>query len=272
MKTLKLLCVLAHPDDESLGCGGTLAKYADEGIDTYVISATRGEMGRFGDAEERPPIEIVGETRENELRDAAKILGVKEVHFLDYIDKHLDEADTREAIAKIVQHLRTIKPDIIITFAQDGGYGHPDHIAISQFTTAAIPCAADPNYIGYKHITVPPGQHLVSKLYYMAWTEKQWRGYQEAFKTLTMKVDDVTRQASPWPDWMISSRIDTAKYWKQVWEAVTCHKTQLTIYGKLGELSEESHKGLWGVQEYYRAFSLVNGGRKLETDLFEGLR
>ena len=77
---------------------------------------------------------------------AAEALGIREVHFLDYIDGDLDQAPHDEVVAKIVSHIRRVKPDVVITFAPDGAYGHPDHIAICQFTTAAVVCAADPNY------------------------------------------------------------------------------------------------------------------------------
>lgn len=66
--------------------------------------------------------------------------------------------------------------------------------------------------------------------------------------------------------------IDTAAYWPTVWKAVSCHTTQLVAYSRLEHLPDEHHKGLWGTQEYYRAFSFVNGGRQRETDLFAGLR
>src|SRR3954466_15884517 len=95
---LRLMCVMAHPDDESLGTGGTLAKYAAEGVATYLVTATRGERGRFGDAKESPGPEIVGATREGELLAAAKELGLSEVSFLDYPDGALDTVDTSEAI------------------------------------------------------------------------------------------------------------------------------------------------------------------------------
>lgn len=267
-KKLKLLCVLAHPDDESLGMGGALARYASEGVETYIVTATRGERGRFGDSKEKPSIEVVGNVRENELRCAAKILGVKEVSFLDYIDADLDKADPEEAISKIVFHIRRIRPDVIITFGPEGGYGHPDHIAISQFTTAAVVAAGDNSYKN----NGSSKSHVVSKLYYMSWPEDKMGAYQAAFKDLKMNVDGIERRATPWPEWAVTTFIDTISHWKTVWEAVCCHKTQLAIYGKLKDLPEKHHQAIWGTQHFYRVFSIVNGGRKREDDLFEGLR
>lgn len=263
------MAVLAHPDDESLGIGGTLAKYSSEGVETYLVTATRGERGRFGDADERPDLKTVGETREAELLAAAGVLGIKEVHFLDYIDRDLDQAAPDEVISKIVSQLRRIKPQVVITFGPEGAYGHPDHIAISQFTTAATVCAADPNY------TTPQNHqpaHCVSKLYYMEWPRGKFEAYQRAFRDLKTTVDGEVRRAAPWPDWVITTVIDTEAYWKTVWKAVSCHKTQMAIFKELENLPEEDHKTIWGTQEFYRVFSTVNGGRKRETNLFEGIK
>lgn len=264
---LKLMCVLAHPDDESLGTGGTLAHYAATGVETYLVTATRGERGRFGDVEPRPAPAIVGAEREKELRAASAVLGVKELALLDYIDKDLDQADPDEAIGKIVAHLRRVRPHVVITFGPDGAYGHIDHIAISQFTTAACACAAD---AGYQPETGAP--HRVAKLYYIAWPQGKWDAYQTAFKDLTFTIDDVVRRVTPWPDWSVTTVIDTAEHWPTVWEAVKCHKTQIKIFERLERLPESEHKGIWGTQEYYRVFSTVNGGRQRESDLFDGIR
>ncbi len=262
---LKLMCVLAHPDDESLGMGGTLAKYAAEGIETYLVTATRGERGWFGDEKDNPGLEALGRMREVELLNAAKELGIHEVKFLDYIDGDLDQANPAEAVAKIVEHIRRVQPHIVITFDPNGAYGHPDHIAICQFTTAAVLAVADPNYSN-------SSPYSISKLYYMAWPQGKFAAYESVFGELTMHVDHVTRRTTPWPDWAVTSVIDTADYWPIVWKAVSYHQTQLIAYGQLEHLSPEHHKALWGTQEYYRALSLVNGGRARETDLFEGLR
>jgi LmbE family N-acetylglucosaminyl deacetylase len=254
-----LTCVLAHPDDESLGTGGTLAKYAAEGVETSLITATRGEKGRFGDHTERPSREVVGRTREAELRAAAKELGIREVVVLGHPDGALDSHDPLGACDAIASHLRRIQPHVVISFGPEGAYGHPDHIAISQLTTAAIVRAADRDF-------------AVSKLYHIAWSAPTWTAYQTALKKLTCTVDGAERQVLPSPLWGITARIDTSAVWPTVWRAVQCHQTQMTIYKNLAALPDEQHRALWGVQEFYRAFSLVNGGRATESDLFEGLR
>ena len=266
------MAVFAHPDDESLGIGGTLAKYAEEGIETYLVTATRGERGRFGNNKESPGLDVVGKTRENELLAAANELGISEVSFLDYVDGDLDKADPIEVVEKIVFHIRRIKPQVVISFDPTGGYGHPDHIAISQFTTAALVCSGDPEFklVGQNQSMHSP--HVVSKLYYVTWPESKFKAYNSAFKELKINVDGEARQATAWPDWSITTWIDTVNYWPQVLRAIQCHKTQMAIFKELEKLPNETHKMLWGSQEYFRVFSLVNGGRVRETDLFSGLR
>jgi len=263
---LKLMGVLAHPDDESLGTGGTLAKYAGEGIETYLVTATRGERGRFGDSGEKPPPEVVGRTREGELREAAKVLGVREVSFLDYHDGDLDRVNVVEAVSRIAGHLRRVRPHVVITFGPEGAYGHPDHIAISQLATAAIVEAAG---LGPDEAARP---HRVSKLYYIEWSGQKWEAFQAALRSLSSKVDGIERRSAPWPDWALTTVIDTSQVWRTVWKAVSCHRTQMSIYKNLEHLSDDAHNAIWGTQEFYRAFSLVNGGRARESDLFEGLR
>lgn len=261
MPTPRLMAVLAHPDDESLGIGGTLAKYASEGADVFLLTATRGDRGRyrdyrFGDPQ-HPGSSALAAIRERELRAAAAALGVKEVALLDYRDQELDRVDPRHVIAAIVEHLRRIQPDVIITFGPDGAYGHPDHIAISQLATGAVVAAADP---------------AIAKLYYIAWPESTWAAYQSAFKKLTSMVDGVERQVVPWPDWEITTVLDTRQFSQTVWQAISCHQSQMSVYTQLEHLSPQHREALWGVQSFYRVFSTVNGGRARETDLFEGIR
>ena len=265
---LKLMCVLAHPDDESLGNGGILAKYVAEGVETYLVTATRGERGWFGDESENPGLEALGKIREEELLAAARVLGIRRVDFLDYIDGDLDQANPAEVIAKIAGHVRRVKPDVVITFGPDGAYGHPDHIAICQFTTAAIVEAANPSSLYHRELA----PHPVSKLYYMAPTQQLGVAYQAVFGDVVMHVDGVERRGMGWPEWAITTRINTKDYRQTVWKAILRHQSQLVAYRQLEHASQEYQKELWDTQTYYRAFSLVNGGRRLEADLFEGLR
>jgi LmbE family N-acetylglucosaminyl deacetylase len=265
-EALRLMAILAHPDDESLGIGGSLAHYSSQGIDTFVLTATRGEEGRFFDNQARPSNAEVGRVREQELRAAARELGVREVTLLDYRDKQLEAADPREATGRIVAALRRIRPHVVLTFGQDGAYGHPDHIAISQLTNGAVVAAADASYMP----ELPA--YRVSKLYYFAWPQRLWDLYEFVFKKLVSTVDGVERQVNPWPEWMLTTCINARAHWQTVWRAVQCHKTQMAVYDKLNQMTPEQHEVLWGEQYYYRVFSLVNGGRERETDLFAGLR
>ena len=275
MRVLKLMGVFAHPDDESLGAGGSLAKYASEGVEVAIVTATRGDAGRFHghrrDDPLHPGASELTRIREAELRAAAAALGVRDVTCLDYRDQQLDRANPRQAVADIAWHVRRQRPDVVITFGPDGSYGHPDHVAISQFTTASMVAAADSGLAAPEsQSALPP--HVVSKLYYMAWPASTWAAYEHAIQTLVASVDGVERRATPWPDWAITTVIDTRQFWPTVWRAVACHQSQVAAYEGLKDLSPEHHEAVWGTQSFYRAFSLVNGGRGRETDLFEGLR
>ena len=272
--TRRLMAVLAHPDDESLGMGGTLAKYARDGVEVFLLTATRGDGGRFrghprGDPQ-HPGKSALATIREAELRAAAAVLGIYEVTLLDYEDQHLDAANPSQAIAHIARELRRVRPDVVVTFGPDGAYGHPDHIAICQFTTAAVVAAADCAFAvaGDESGRRP---HSVAKLYYLAWPTSTWAAYESALRKLSSTVDGVERTANPWPDWAITTMIDTRDLWATVWRAVACHQSQLVAYERLQGLSLEHHQSLWGRQSFYRVFSTVNGGRTRETDLFEGV-
>lgn len=145
----KILAVLAHPDDESFGLGGTLALYARRGYETYYICATRGEAGS-ADEEFLKNYKDTAEMRTDELNRAAQVLGLKEVIFLDYRDSGMPGMEANqhpdaqinhpieEVAGKIVKHIRAIQPDIVITFDPIGGYRHPDHIHVHKATVLAF--------------------------------------------------------------------------------------------------------------------------------------
>jgi LmbE family N-acetylglucosaminyl deacetylase len=258
---LRLMCVLAHPDDETLAFGGTLARYVAEGVETHVVTATRGEYGWFGDAGDNPGPKELGRLRESELRAATDMLGVTSLTLLDYIDGEVDAAPPHEIIGRIAAEIRRVEPQVVLTFGHDGIYGHPDHIAISQFTSAAAVAARTAS-----------GAPIVQKLYNRVAAADFLAAYEDAFGELVMTTDGCERRGIPWPEWAITTRLDNAGHWPLVWKAVQCHTTQLPFYERLTKLPDEHHRRLWGTAEYYRAFSLLTGGRATERDLFEGLR
>jgi len=164
-----ILSVLAHPDDESFGMGGTLALYAEKGCDVYLICATRGEVGTV-DPEHMQGFSSIAELREGELRCAAKHLGLKEVFFLDYRDsgmpgspdnKHPDSQVSHsvdEVASKVVRYIRELKPDVVLTFDPIGGYRHPDHIHIHNATVLAFENSANPGFHPEAGAAFQPGK------------------------------------------------------------------------------------------------------------------
>ena len=149
-----LLTVLAHPDDETFGTGGTLAYYASQGVDVYLICATNGDVGDV-DADMMQGFSSVAELRLQELKNAARELGLKEVFLLNYRDSGmpgspdnhhpnaLAAADLDEVTGKVVHYIRQLHPQVVITFDPMGGYNHPDHIAIHKAAVKAFYAAGD---------------------------------------------------------------------------------------------------------------------------------
>ena len=268
MQPLRLMAVLAHPDDESMGIGGILAKYAAEGVGTYLITATRGQHGWPGNTDADPGPERLGAIREAELRAAAATLKISDVRLLEYMDGELDSSDPAAMTQTLVDHLRRVRPQVVVTFDPTGYYGHPDHIAIAQSATAAVVAAADPAF----ESPTQSAAHRVSKLYYLAPLASTIALYEAAMGDLVMTVEGGDRRPVAWPDWAVSARIDATDYWQQVWQAVGAHRSQLPAYRPLRELTPAQQRQLWGTQTFYRAMSLVNAGRGVEDDLFAGLR
>ncbi|MCC6260356.1 MAG: PIG-L family deacetylase, partial [Anaerolineales bacterium] len=155
--TKKILAVLAHPDDETFGLGGTIASYHQKGVETYYVCATRGEVGA-ADEEYMRGFKDTAEMRTAELMRAAKILGLKEVFFLGYRDSGMPGSEENkhpnaqinhpldEVAGKVVKYIREIKPDIVITFDPIGGYKHPDHIHIHKATVLAFEKSDDASF------------------------------------------------------------------------------------------------------------------------------
>jgi len=157
LQNKKILVVLAHPDDESFGMGGTLALYASQGVDVRLVCATRGEVGEI-DPEYKETIQSAACLRTQELRCAVEQLGLSELYFLNYRDSGMPGAEANhhpkalaaqpvEQVAQEVAHLiREVRPQVVLTFDPIGGYRHPDHIAIQRATVRAFELAASPDF------------------------------------------------------------------------------------------------------------------------------
>src|SRR5215213_3243426 len=243
---LKLLAVFPHPDDETLGMGSTLARYSAEGVETYLLCATHGERGWFDSEGPNPGLEGVAQLREAELRCASEHLGLHEVSFLDYIDGDLDQAKPEEIVGKIVSHVRRVKPHIVVTFGPDGVYGHPDHIALSQFTSGALLCAADRNFVD----AAAQAPHRVLKFYYMVDSQEVVHAANEAFGGISMEIDGVTRNHVAWADWQITTWLDNHKHLESVQKAILCHKSQLPGYHPLDQWSLSQLAKIFGIGHF----------------------
>ena len=154
-----LLAVFAHPDDESLACGGLLAWCAAVGVRVSLLSVTHGEHGRADDTGQpsgTPHSGNIRDIRETELRDAASVLGIEEVTLLDHADGMLPWVDAGRLEADIRTAIRRTAPEVVITFGEDGLYWHPDHIAVHERTTAAV-AALENDVPALYYVTMPTG-------------------------------------------------------------------------------------------------------------------
>jgi LmbE family N-acetylglucosaminyl deacetylase len=192
---MRLLGVFAHPDDEVFCAGGTLAQWAEAGCETMVISATRGEAGQIQDASAARR-STLGAVREQELRAACARLGVGRVECLDYGDGMLAEVDAAALAKHVAAYIREFQPDVVVTFGLDGGYGHPDHIAISVATTAACQLVADEDgWAPELYYSAFPRQHglLCYRLaHWLTGRGKSFHGSAGFVRALALLADEAT--------------------------------------------------------------------------------
>jgi LmbE family N-acetylglucosaminyl deacetylase len=232
-----LLAVFAHPDDESIACGGVLARCAGAGARVVVMCATHGEnRGGCRDAD-------LFEARAHELRRAADALGVSEVVLLEYPDGFLPWVDRAEFEARIANEIRRLNPDVVITFGDDGLYWHPDHIAVHERTTAAVASCGDSAPALY-YVTMPPGQmrKLVNE-----WLAETERGSSGAPILGVIDVDAFGIEANP-PTLVID--VSTAANRKLA--AIKCHQTQVA-HGALDRLRDDAAARLLGIEHFHRS-------------------
>lgn len=283
---LTLMAVFAHPDDESFGSGGTLARYgADPDVRVVLVCATRGEAGEISDPTLATP-EHLGEVREKELRCACQMLGVDNVVLLDYRDsgmagtpENLDPralamADFDEAVGKVTAHIRRERPDVVVTFDESGGYGHPDHIAIHHHTKAAFTAAADSAQYP-EQIEAGLEPHQAQKLYFTAIPRRFFRAAAEKLRELGIKIPKYLNEHQDMtfglPDDACTTDVNVQDFWDTKQKAIQCHSTQLNPDSIFAKLPPEVMRELQVWECFQLAETFV--GEDPEThDLFAGLR
>lgn len=271
MSKLTLMAIFAHPDDEAFGTGGTLSKYAAEGCDVYLVTATRGESGRIAEPDLATPANLPL-VRERELRCACEVYGIHPPLFLDYVDGQLPIVNQGQAVGKLVRIIRELKPRVIITFGLDGIYGHYDHIAVGRWATIAFDLAADPDcFPGQLDESCAP--HQVSKLYYRALLEEQVRAMSEEGQPPAVMMDGVPFHFVGWRRDEITTLIDVRDYLDAKMRGIRCHATQVGRESRFREPPEEVKQAPWFNRETFMLIrSTVGWPQSEETDLFARLR
>lgn len=277
--TRTLLALFAHPDDEAFGTGGTLARYAAAGADVTLVCATRGEVGEIAEGVDATP-ETLGQVREAELRCAAATVGVRGLIFLGYRDSGMagtpENEDPRAfvnapagvVVPQLVGIIRRVRPQVVVTFEPNGGYGHPDHIAIHRHTVAAFHAAADPA----RHPEQGPGWQA-ARLFYTAIPRSFFRRLRDELAALGVDTSDFARfedGAVGWPDDKVNVTIDVADTVEAKWSALGCHRTQFGPGNLFRRLPEPLVKQMMSQEHFALAWPAPAPGLRL-ADLFAGL-
>lgn len=263
---LRLATILAHPDDETFGVGGTLIRYTDEGVECHSLCLTQGEAGANGDpSAPLVPRDRVGATRVLELAEAGRRLGLASTSCLAYPDSGLADAQTALVIRDIVRWLRTVRPDVTIVWGPDGGYGHPDHIAAGALALKAIELA------GVAHHEPELGAHVhVRRCYRMVATVEVFERLGELMPDFAAYLATLAVRPERWTRDRLGAAVDIRAVADRKWQAMLAHRTQQPDLDRLGRLRDQV-PFVSREETYLRAFP-VPGGPPLETDLFTGLR
>jgi LmbE family N-acetylglucosaminyl deacetylase len=274
----RLLGVYAHPDDEG-GLSGTILQYGTIGVESGLVVATRGEVGEISDPALATP-ENLGQVREGEMRAAAEVLGVKHLWFLGYRDsgmagtpenndpRSFAQASAADVVGKLVAIIRQFKPQVMVTFDETGGYGHPDHIAIYRHTTSAFYAAAD----AVQYPEHGPA-HMVSKLYYSGFLRSflrqmgEWmrdEGNSDSFGSFS----NLDPNKLGLPDELVSDRINVEQWIETKNRSWSMHRTQMNPDNPMAKIPQDIRRK-WRAYEYFQlAATRVGPDVEGENDLF----
>jgi N-acetyl-1-D-myo-inositol-2-amino-2-deoxy-alpha-D-glucopyranoside deacetylase len=237
-KIERLLAIFAHPDDESYRAGGALALLARKGAQVWVLCATRGEQGILKlDPEE------TGQVRQTEMECACRALGIDPPRFLDYQDGTLPQVDEEGAVGQVVRTIRTLRPQVLLTWPLSGVSGHPDHVAVSKWTEKAFHLAADPTAYP-EHKEAP---HAVDALYHIVIP----RSLAE-----TMEMPHLHTV----PDEEVTLTVDVSAVWDTKMAAIHCHLSQIVNSPILDAPEEQQH--LFLGTEYFQQVTVQTKSKK----------
>lgn len=287
----RLLFVFPHPDDESFGPGGTIAHYARQGAAVHYACATRGEVGSVTPDLLKPFAHLpedqrLGALREGELRCAAEKLGLAGLHMLGYRDSGMvgtaDNQDPRAFVnadpdrvtGQLVQLIRAIRPQVIVTFDPFGGYGHPDHIFAHQRAHDAFHAAGDPSRYPESGPAYRP-----QKLYWTAFSQSwvKWfvrilpllgRDPSKFGRNKDVDLRQIAAFQYPYP---VTTKLDVWPYYSIKQAASECHASQIGPSASFGGLPRWLQRQIFGYERYTRAEPAPDGQRLIERDLFEGI-
>jgi N-acetyl-1-D-myo-inositol-2-amino-2-deoxy-alpha-D-glucopyranoside deacetylase len=286
-----MLLVHAHPDDETIGTGATMAKYAADGAHVCLVTCTLGEEGEVVVPHlahlAADKADALGQHRIGELADAMRALGVSDHRFLGGAGRWRDsgmmglptnddpacfwQADLDLAVGELVRVIREVRPQVVITYDENGGYGHPDHIQAHRVAVAGFDAAGDP--ARYPDAGEPWSP---TKLYYTAFPKSFLRLGYEALKELGEEApfgvtspDDLPFGD---PDEIVTTEIDAREHLDAKMAAMRAHATQIEVDGPFFALSNHVGHRAFGM-EFYRAVRGPVGrrGEDRETDLFDGV-
>lgn len=291
---LRLLAVHAHPDDESSKGAATMAMYAAAGVDVMVATCTDGSRGDIQNPamenEPHPKRDMAG-ARRLEMNNAARVLGIRQ-RWLGFVDSGLPEGDPlpplppgsfalqplEVAAAPLVRLVRDFKPQVILSYDENGGYPHPDHIMAHRVAVEAFEAAGDPErYQGIGEPWAP------SKLYYdRAFSPERFRALHFALEEAGLQSPYAERLAAwleadaeghtpPPPTHPTTTQVDCGDYFEARDDALRAHRTQVDPLGFFFAVSPDMQRRAWPWEDYSLIQSRVPAELP-EKDLFAGLR
>ena len=281
---LRLMAVHAHPDDESSKGAATMARYVAQGVDVLVVTCTGGERGSVLNPKlDRPEVwQQITELRRLEMERARQILGVRQA-WLGFVDSGLPEGDPPPplpdgcfavqevdvAAERLVKMIREHRPHVVLTYDENGGYPHPDHIMTHKISLVAFDAAGDPER--YPDAG-EPWQPL--KLYYHMWARARWFAIHEAMLAAGMEspFTEWIERAADWPDRddRITTRVECGDWFETRDDALRAHATQVDPDGFWFKAPLNIQREVWPTEDYELVRSFVDGATP-EDDLFAGV-